>query len=86
MEEKKLTDYDIKDFVADIDVTKATKMAVIVFNDDDTTECRYYNMNLKDEAQAKHELENGKFKDQSALQKAYESLEKRVYEKKSAFA
>lgn len=47
----------MKDFINKIDINKAEKMAVIIFNKDGTTECGYYNMSLKDKAQAKHEIE-----------------------------
>ena len=47
----------LKDFINKIDLTKAEKIAVVVFNDDVTTECGYYNMELRDKALAKHELE-----------------------------
>lgn len=47
----------IKEFVKRIDLTKAEKIAIVVFNNDGTTECGYHNMNLRDKALAKHELE-----------------------------
>lgn len=47
----------MKDFIKNIDFEKAEKCAVIIFNKDGTTECGYFNMDLKDKAQAKHELE-----------------------------
>ena len=47
----------MKDFINKIDLTKAEKIAVVVFNNDGTTECGYYNMDLRDKALAKHELE-----------------------------
>lgn len=47
----------MKDFINKIDLTKAEKIAVVVFNNDGTTECGYYNMELRDKALAKHELE-----------------------------
>ena len=47
----------MKDFINKIDLTKAEKKAVVVFNNDGTTECGYYNMDLRDKALAKHELE-----------------------------
>lgn len=48
---------EIKEFVKNIDLTKAEKIAIVVFNNDGTTECGYYNMDLRDKALAKHELE-----------------------------
>lgn len=47
----------MKDFINKIDLTKAEKIAVVVFNNDGTTECGYYNMDLRDKALAKHEIE-----------------------------
>ena len=47
----------MEDFIKKIDLSKAEKMAVVIFNDDGTTECGYFNMDLKDKAQAKHEIE-----------------------------
>ena len=47
----------MRNFLEKIDINKAEKIAVIIFNKDGTTECGYYNMNLKDKALAKHELE-----------------------------
>ena len=47
----------MKDFINKIDLTKAEKIAVVVFNNDGTTECGYYNMDLRDKALAKHKLE-----------------------------
>ena len=47
----------MKNFIEKIDFEKAEKCAVIIFNKDGTTECGYFNMDLKDKAQAKHELE-----------------------------
>ncbi len=47
----------MKDFIGKIDISKAEKMAVVIFNKDGTTECGYYNMDLRDKAQAKHEIE-----------------------------
>jgi hypothetical protein len=47
----------MKNFINSIDLSKAEKIAVVIFNNDGTTECGYYNMNLKDKAQAKHEIE-----------------------------
>ena len=48
---------EIKEFVKNIDLTKAEKIAIVVFNNDGTTECGFYNMDLRDKALAKHELE-----------------------------
>ena len=48
---------EIKEFVKSIDLTKAEKIAIVVFNNDGTTECGYHNMDLRDKALAKHELE-----------------------------
>lgn len=47
----------MKNFIKQIDFENAEKCAVIIFNKDGTTECGYFNMDLKDKAQAKHELE-----------------------------
>jgi hypothetical protein len=47
----------IEDFLNKIDTTEAEKIAVIIFNRDGTTTCGYYNMELRDKALAKHELE-----------------------------
>ena len=47
----------MKEFINKIDLTKAEKIAVVVFNNDGTTECGYYNMDLRDKALAKHEIE-----------------------------
>ena len=47
----------MKNFIEKIDLKNAEKIAVIIFNKDGTTECGYFNMNLRDKAQAKHELE-----------------------------
>lgn len=47
----------MRKFLEKIDTSKVEKMAVILFNKDGTTECGYFNMNLKDKAQAKHEIE-----------------------------
>jgi hypothetical protein len=47
----------MENFIEKIDLSKAEKIAVIIFNNDGTSECGYYNMNLKDKAQAKHEIE-----------------------------
>lgn len=47
----------MKNFIEKIDLENAEKIAVIIFNKDGTTECGYFNMNLRDKAQAKHELE-----------------------------
>lgn len=47
----------VKEFVKSIDLTKAEKIAIVVFNNDGTIECGYYNMDLRDKALAKHELE-----------------------------
>lgn len=47
----------MKNFINSIDLSKAEKIAVVIFNNDGTTECGYFNMDLKDKAQAKHELE-----------------------------
>ena len=33
------------------------KCAVVILNSDGTSECGYFNMDLKDKAQAKHEIE-----------------------------
>ena len=49
--------FDVENFIKNFDVSKVEKMAVIVFNKDGTTECGYFNMDLKDKAQAKHEIE-----------------------------
>lgn len=48
---------EIKKFINEIDVSKAEKMVVIIFNNDGTTVCGYFNMDLKDKALAKHEIE-----------------------------
>lgn len=47
----------MKNFINSIDLSKAEKVAVIIFNNDGTTECGYYNMSLVDKALAKHEIE-----------------------------
>lgn len=47
----------MKNFIEKIDFENAGKMAVVIFNKDGTTECGYFNMDLKDKAQAKHEIE-----------------------------
>lgn len=47
----------MKKFIEKIDFENAEKMAVVIFNKDGTTECGYFNMDLKDKAQAKHEIE-----------------------------
>lgn len=47
----------MENFIKKIDLSKAEKIAVVIFNKDGTTECGYYNMNLKDKALAKHEIE-----------------------------
>lgn len=47
----------MKNFIKQIDFENAEKMAVVIFNKDGTTECGYFNMDLKDKAQAKHEIE-----------------------------
>lgn len=44
-------------FLENIDLEKAEKMAIVVFNKDGTAECGYYNMDLRDKALAKHEIE-----------------------------
>lgn len=38
-------------------IEKAEKIAVVIFNNDGTTECGYYNMSLVDKALARHEIE-----------------------------
>lgn len=40
-----------------IDLEKSDKVAIVIFNKDGTTECGYHNMDLKDKALAKHEIE-----------------------------
>ena len=47
----------MKKFIEKIDFENAEKMAVVIFNKDGTTECGYFNMDLKDKAQAKHDIE-----------------------------
>lgn len=47
----------MKKFIEKIDFENAEKMAVVIFNKDGTTDCGYFNMDLKDKAQAKHEIE-----------------------------
>ena len=47
----------MKDFIKNIDLKKAEKMAVVIFNNDGTTEVGYHNMDLRDKALAKHEIE-----------------------------
>ena len=47
----------MKNFIDKIDFENAEKMAVVIFNKDGTTECGYFNMDLKDKAQARHEIE-----------------------------
>lgn len=47
----------MKRFFENINLEKAEKVAVVIFNKDGTTECGYYNMDLKDKALAKHEIE-----------------------------
>lgn len=47
----------MKNFINSIDLSKAKKIAVVIFNNDGTTDCGYYNMNLKDKALARHEIE-----------------------------
>lgn len=47
----------MKDFIKKIDLEKAEKMAIVIFNNDGTTRCGYYNMSLRDKALAKHEIE-----------------------------
>lgn len=47
----------MKDFINKINISKARKIAIIIFNKDGTTECGYYNMDLRDKALAKHEIE-----------------------------
>ena len=47
----------MKNFIKSIDLSKAEKIAVVIFNKDGTTECGYFNMDLKDKALAKHEIE-----------------------------
>lgn len=47
----------MKNFIEKIDFENAEKMAVVIFNKDGTTECGYFNMDLKDKAQARHEIE-----------------------------
>jgi hypothetical protein len=48
---------EIKKFIKNIDTEKIEKMCVVLFNKDGTTECGYFNMNLKDKSQAKHEID-----------------------------
>ena len=47
----------MKNYIKSIDLSKAEKIAVVIFNKDGTTECGYFNMDLKDKALAKHEIE-----------------------------
>ena len=47
----------MENFIKSIDLSKAEKIAVVIFNNDGTTECGYFNMDLKDKAQARHEIE-----------------------------
>ena len=47
----------MKDFINKIDIEKAEKIAIVIFNKNGTTECGYFNMDLRDKALAKHELE-----------------------------
>lgn len=44
-------------FLNDVDLSKADKIAVVIFNENGTTICGYHNMELKDKALAKHEIE-----------------------------
>jgi hypothetical protein len=47
----------MKEFINNIDLSKAEKIAIVIFNNDGTVECVYHNMDLKDKALAKHEIE-----------------------------
>ena len=48
---------DIKDFLNKIDVENTEKIAVVCFMKNNSVSCGYYNMTLKDIAEAKQQIE-----------------------------
>ena len=47
----------MEEFINNIDLSKAEKIAIVIFNKDGTVECGYHNMELRDKALARHEIE-----------------------------